>query len=495
MKIFLTIFIIFILTYCSKTETDEIVAVVGNKSVSLNEFIRRAEYTIRPAYCKGNTPLHKKIILNSLIAEKLFALEFEKKIGELRNPSVLRFLQGRKEQAMRQILYYEEVSKKIQPDSILIEQFLKFANRKYNIKYINIKDTIILNQLREELNSKNFESFLRSNYGLTDIPERTVEWNYLENYKILQKIYTKNLNKGDLLEPIYLPESKSYLIIKIDGFTFNPLITEQQQNDVKRKVEERVNEELEASYFEYYIKQIMKGKRVEFEKEVFFRFTDAVAPLYIISKEDKEKVLFNQENQESLFAENNKAFIALEDLKNQIILSYNNEKWTVEKLIDEIKLHPLVFRKKNISNPEFGFELQMAILDLLRDKELTKIAFQRGYNNDKMVDRNLKTWEDNLKYLYMKKNIVSELNKNNFNNLDDIEIIQKYFNPIVDSLMNQYSKSIKINSEILNTIKLSTIDLVATFSGMPYKKVVPEFPVVTDKKTFNFGSIIKNSNK
>ena len=44
-----------------KEEQKEVIlARVGDKTISLNEFIRRAEYTIRPPYCKGDNNIHKK---------------------------------------------------------------------------------------------------------------------------------------------------------------------------------------------------------------------------------------------------------------------------------------------------------------------------------------------------------------------------------------------------------------------------------------------------
>ena len=99
----------------SDTNSKEvIIAKVNDKSISLNEFLRRAEYTIRPSYCKNNSNIDKQIILNSLIAEKLFSIEAEKNGFVInQNKDIQLYMQGRKEQAMRQILYNNEVTKKV----------------------------------------------------------------------------------------------------------------------------------------------------------------------------------------------------------------------------------------------------------------------------------------------------------------------------------------------------------------------------------------------
>ena len=74
------LFILFLFLSCAKTSVPEevILARVGEKLITIQDFIRRSEYTIRPDYCRQDNYIHKKIVLNSLIAEKLTSLEFEK---------------------------------------------------------------------------------------------------------------------------------------------------------------------------------------------------------------------------------------------------------------------------------------------------------------------------------------------------------------------------------------------------------------------------------
>ena len=52
----------------------DVLAIVDKKIITVNDFIKRAEYNVRPVYCSGNSYNDKKIILNSLIAEKIRVL-------------------------------------------------------------------------------------------------------------------------------------------------------------------------------------------------------------------------------------------------------------------------------------------------------------------------------------------------------------------------------------------------------------------------------------
>ena len=139
------IFVIyFCLTSCIVETTDSglnVLAKVGSRTITLQDFIRRAEYSIRPLYCRQENYIHKKIILNSLIAEKLFALEAEKaKVDLLDYGFFQSFIRGRSEQAMRQLYYYEEFYKQVELDSAAVLNAYKLAGRTVDITFLNFPD-------------------------------------------------------------------------------------------------------------------------------------------------------------------------------------------------------------------------------------------------------------------------------------------------------------------------------------------------------------------
>ena len=63
--------------------------------------------------------------------------------------------------------------------------------------------------------------------------------------------------------------------------------------------------------------------------------------------------------------------------KNATILNYNGDSWTVEDLNDQLRFHPLVFRKRKMSRGEFPEQLRLAIADLIRDIEITKQCYSK----------------------------------------------------------------------------------------------------------------------
>ena len=218
------IFLLLLLT-CEKNGNkkfrEKILVNIDNQiNISLNEFIRRAEYTIRPPYCKHNTYIHKKIILNSLIAEKLLALEVGKKNPILNNEEFQAYLKGRREQVMRQWMHNLEATQKVKLDSSFIKQYYQFAGREYEVEYYSLDNASIVEQVTDNLvNKKNyFEKLFQDVYSDSFIPKRKVNWGKDENGKILDALFSRNYEKGQVLSPIKIGNN-DFLVLKILGWS------------------------------------------------------------------------------------------------------------------------------------------------------------------------------------------------------------------------------------------------------------------------------------
>ncbi len=155
-----------------------VLAKVGNRTITMQDFIRRAEYSIRPLYCRQANYIHKKIILNSLIAEKLFALEAEKaKVDLLDNPLFQSFVLGRTEQAMRQLHYYEEFYSQVELDSAIVSPAYKLAGRTIDVTFLNLPDLKTAAQIKN-LAEKGLplDSAYTMIWDQSNPPKRQINW-------------------------------------------------------------------------------------------------------------------------------------------------------------------------------------------------------------------------------------------------------------------------------------------------------------------------------
>ena len=488
--------IIFIFTFsCSKIEKQEdslaqekILAKIASKDISVGEFIRRAEYTIRPRYCKGSTGLEKKIILNSLIAEKMFALEAGDTASILKKEVLQNYLIGRKEQAMRQWLFYNEAYKKaIIPDSIT-KKYYNFSGRKYKIKYITIQNDSAAQEIAHLLYEQKvpLENIYKKLAHSDSIPQREIDFFKEPNETIIKTFFSTDHQRGELLPVMHL--DKNYNIFaKIVGWTEQVAVTEKQKsqrwNDVKSKLKEYKASEIYSNL----VSSIMADKEMRLVDDAFFKVVEILKPIYLVpEKEQKDaflKIIFKKE-QDSTIAVN--YFNEKEKIKNMPFLEIDGKIWTVERFFNELEKHPLVFRKRRMSPAEFPLQLKLAIADLVRDRYITEYAYKKGYDKIPVVQRNYNMWKDAITAKYFVTEYLK--NQNIPDSLSDLEVIDKYLNPLVDSLQKKYSKNIFIDTEAFNKIKLSRIDLFVYQKNVPFTIVVPSFPKYTTDPWLNYGN-------
>ena len=481
---------------CSDKREEQIIARVNDKTISLNEFIRRAEYTVRPNYCKNNTSLEKKIILNSLIAEKIFAIEAGKENEILNKETVKNFLQGRKEQAMRQLLYKEEVIDKLELDESLIQKVSNFVTREYDVSYVSVTDTFVVSQLKEEFIDLNldWDKTLHENYNLEKIPQRIVTWNGVENYKILDLLFTQEVKKGSVYGPIKFSDNH-YMFLKVNGWKSTKEITESQKLLNIKNIRDVYTTRESKTQYESYIQKVMKDHNIEFNSEIFFNLADIFGPIYMKSLKEKEEIFkngvwaFDKEQRRFYDTKPN-----LDKIANKALYKLDGETFTVSQFINEIKTHPLVFRKKEFPQNEFGFQLQMAIVDQVRDRYLTKIAYENSLDQSLEVTRDNGMWSDYISSISHKYNYLKTLNSDSLFSEDNQVVINEVLNPYVDKLQKEYSDQIYINTDLLNSIKLSSIDMSVIYSGSPFSLVVPSFPLITTDYQLEYGSVNNNLN-
>ena len=258
-----------------KEPTEKILVRIQDKSISVNEFIRRAEYTIRPSYCKGNHNLDKKNIINSLIAEKLMAIEATDTNTFIMNDRVQTYLRGLKEQNMRQWLYEREALEKVVPDTEKLNKIYKLAARKYQIAYFNLPDSNSASLVKEEIvtNRESFEKLSTEITGRDSLLRREVNWSPAENDMVIDSLFSRPLKKNEIVGPVKINNGQ-YMIIKVEGSTVSPAITESKAQERFQEIKEDFIQREAGKQYEKFVYDVMKGKKLEFVADSFFKIAD-----------------------------------------------------------------------------------------------------------------------------------------------------------------------------------------------------------------------------
>ena len=452
-----------------------ILAKIGEKIITVNDFKKRSEYMPRPAYCKGESYIHKKIALNSLIAEKLLSLEFDKS-NYIFTDTQKAFILGQKEQTMRHLMLKKFGYDSVKVDSSRINYLAKLSKRKYNINFSIV-------------NKNHIDAIENS---LSDISINSLKSSIDDKIIINNKLVTKD---DDMLEEIrevlYFKESKPnkmygpfkindehVLYFEINEWLTRPNITEEQKKESFDLTQKEYIKKSALKFFSNNVKKIMKGKSIKYNPKIFKQFSEKLSKIYLIEKSKKENVIQNK-IWDLKEIEKPVSFESIKNLEDKIILAHDNKNYTVRQLLDLIKTHPLVFRNKKATSESFSKELKYAVADLLRDYHITKKAYELNMqNNFEAISTELK-WGDYIKSTIIKNNI-SNYNKN-------LKTPTNRLTNKIDSLQNKYSDIIKIDTDKFEKIKLSKIDMSVMYSNQAYTKPEPSFPILTSDHKLDYG--------
>lgn len=481
---------LFILSACSDSSpiksTETLVARVGDKDISVNEFIRRAEYTIRPPYCRSDNYIHRKIVLNSLIAEKLMALEAGDQNELLENREVRMYLQGRREQAMRQWMYNTEMYDKVALDSTEMKSTFKVAGREYKVSYFNVGTVDSRESVYAALKNKDadFNRLYESLGGKGDPPTREIGFQDPENDAVLEALFSGKHEKGEIVGPV-LNAKDDILVMRIDGWTDKIAMTDTQIKDRWQTVRNKLTELKANGMFDAYVRKLMRGKTVEFNRATFEKLVNIVAPQYYKSEHEKKEA-FNKK-----FWNKDRKEMILDDFSNQMdavmdepLLVHDGETWTVRTLEDAIQVHPLVFRKRKMPKNEFAEQFKLAIVDLIRDQHITRDTYEKGYDKVPEVRRNYSMWKDNLLALYQKEQVLKKMHTEGKN---EMQIVSEDLTPYIMDLTQKYRNKIAINTDAFENIKLTAIDMFVIQRDVPYPVMVPSFPMLTVHDKLDYG--------
>jgi hypothetical protein len=474
-----------------KKPQGEILAIVGDRVITADEFIRRAEYTIRPPYCKRNSNIDKTIILNSLIAEKLFSFEAGKDNPVASSPSFQAFIRGRKEQMMRQILLTQTVKKKITPDTSELNKRYRLAGRAYRVAYCSIGPDAARfaeEQKNGSSRARLFESVYRYAGGLGPPAERTILWKSQENRAVHRALFSEPLVKDQVIGPVRI-DADQFLMLKVLGWTDRPAITDSDVQRRNNEVFEDWEREKAEAIWDAYIIGLMRNKRLDFKRDTFEKMAELFQPLYTRSDPKILPFINRGGAQELPLAVIDSVGVELkkQGFEDRPFFTFDGKTWTVTDFLKSYASHPLVFRKSRFSDSEFPDQFKLAVADLMRDQIVNQAAYDKGIDRSPSVQTTASMWRDALiakfqQSAYLQAKTDDPLSATNFEHmLDD------YLNPYSDSLFSKYSNNIRINIPVFERIKLTRIDMIALNENVPYLETVPPFPILTNKYRLNYG--------
>ena len=477
----LTIFVVVLLFLsCNEKSTKkDIVATVDGKVITAKEFRQRAEFTIRPEIFAD-----ERIVLNNLIAEKILAIEAEKNSRTTKPEFMKNFITGLREQAMREKLYYTEVYNRISIDSAEVDSVYPLSNRTYELEFYNLGKKAMADSLAGLINGKPDQAIKIFDQiaAFDSVPKHTVNWQDPDSYIIHDALFSKPLKENQVIGPLAL-EDNSYLIMKVLGWKYAPVIGPEAVASKRKEVQNKLKDKKAEKEWTRYMQTVMQGKDIEFEPEIFNKLAELSFSVYSQgSLKDKPPL---EEHSIQVEATNHALGELTKDpaYKNVPFFTIDGTVWSIKKFMDEIAVHPLVFRQQKIFTlPEYKRQFRSAVADLVRDRYLTQIAYDKSLDKSDDVLQTVSMWQDATLAQTQWYDYLESLKKRPGFDPKNMKGINNYLGQYVDSLMTRYKQEISVNDEAFRKIKLTKIPMYVYKPGMPYPAAVPVFPQLTLKR-------------
>ena len=475
MKNFLLFIFLFIfeIAFAQNQREQKILVKVGDKEISVAEFLQRSELTIRPGNFKG-----KNTTLNNLISEKILALEAEKNIRLMQNLVLHSGLKGIKEQLMRDKLYDEEAFNNVELDTSEIKNAFRLSIREYELEFYTINNKEMIRQIETiidsvpELTNDLFKE-LKTITGKK--PVHNVKYFDPEDEIIHEALYTNLLDTGTVVGPVKISNS-DYIFMKVLKWVDYPILSGVDQQERWNKVKEKMHLAKANKLWRSYILNVMKGKKIEFDKETF-KFLSEISFEYFIKNNQSD----------SLNLRISEIPLREEEINSSApFFTIDGKVWSVEDFKKELMSHPLVFRTKDINKNNYNEQFKLAIVDMIRDHYLTGEAYKKSLDKSEEINKTVQMWNDSYLAAELKKDVIDSALEKGIINIDDNSGMLRYWESYLTGLQDKYSDSIWINFNELNKTSLTNIDFFAMRPGVPYPVPVPSFPMLISSENLDY---------
>jgi hypothetical protein len=476
---------------CKKElQEQEIIAKIGKQVITAKDLIYRAETTVRPARFQD-----KNIILSNLIAEKLLAQQLADTSSLLKNPSYLGFINGIKEQMMREQLYYHVAFDQVKLDSVELLNNYRVSGYEYNLQFYRINKQSLADTLTKRLEHADAkgkeEIFSELEEHLDKKPMHKIKWDDPDADVIHEALYTDVGQQGEIIGPLKLAKN-DYIIMKIIDWTYTPTIGNENYQLKLKNIEEKLKQEKAKKLWYRYILNLMKDKKLEFNRQVMKKLADLFYEISLSNTAKKElnldKNMMEGDSTLSLLerAVNDPEFL------DEPFFTIDNIKFTVKDFKKMLRSHPLVYREKYSNKNDFQKQFRLAVADLVRDHYLNKEAYKESLDKHPLVKKRVEIWKDALQADYQVREYLKEIKKRD----DFDERLMKgdhnYLAVYVDSLYDKNHYSISINSEQLNKINLTKIQTVVMQPGVPYPFPFPNTPLYIPRNKIDHYKLTEN---
>lgn len=426
----------------------QIIAQIGGKNITLNEFVNRFEFMPHLNYSAQNFDTLKKEFLYSLIAEKLWAINAEElKYDEF--DEIKYSLKTLEKLFIKDELYKKEVVSNLSLSNSEINFGLLNVSRILNAAIISSTDSMeiynVYNLLRNGFDLDSLQSIKNSNQ--VKLSSLKIKLGDFQDEYLEHKIF--ELKNGEITQPT--KSNNIWLIFKIITEEIDSTIiqgTEQAKNKVISLLKNRKENKLADSIFN----KIFVGREVSADKKLFEMLCETI-----------NNILLKQNTNVDINTLNDIQLTEAHIVK--IIKLLTNEQLTQPFIeIDSVHvtlkdfLYYLIYQKiflKSLNLNDIKLTINPIIKQFIENEILYREGIKRGLNKVNSIHDDIQLWKDYYLSESLMQSYSDSITVNNFeidsylrkknNYSDSIEQVD-----IIEILVSNLSDAETVLNEINN---------------------------------------------
>ncbi len=381
------IFLFVKISYLFPQSSDSILVDIGTKSITVDEFITRFEFTPWPRRNMGSIDEELKLeFLKTLIAEKLLSLYAE----EIKIDTTFDLNQAfsnLERMIVRDALYRKEIKNKVKLDKDELNNAIAKSLITLYVRYITDLDSAnifsIYNMLK---NGTSFDSVFESRSEKEDqrYPLEVTYGLFIE--EVENELF--RTKPGNFTPP--LKSNLSYYIFMVDSSRMEVAFGQKEYNDAVRKAEKILKQRVEERLYNEYFKRFFSKKRGEADVETFWKLVDALYKRFKWKFENQAPIRDDQYILDPVDLKEIER--ELNSNKDNVLVKYENGTATVKEF-----LRYLVFKGffiKDSSEKHIAVRLNKSIKNFLEDYYLAEEGYRQGLHLSPEVKKDIEMWKD-----------------------------------------------------------------------------------------------------
>lgn len=435
---------------------DEVLAKVGNKNITVREFI--SGYEFGPAFYK-KVKDSKDIYLKFLLDEKLLALDGYSQ-GYNDSTRVKELYHAINSDLTTEQLFRDDVQKDVKIPPSKIKKAIRDKQYTYDIKWLYAPNADSLSFFISGLSNKiSFDSLYKMQLNDSIFyDQRSMKIDKftlsIRNPQLSKVVDTMQVN--EISKPVKAPDG--WYIVKITDIWKNEIVTESMYQKDEYDARTALEMQQMDSLSDIYVHKMMLSKNPVIQAHAFDLLRSYMGGYELTPEQYKEWNLDSRMKSEI----QNYDSLKEEDLAKVNLVTLTDTAFTMANFINWFRLREeyLKFNRTNFN--DFSASLESMIWEMVRDNLLESRAYSRGLENRDIVKEQSAWWKDKIVYSIMRDKIANSVGLNIESPAQRMKIFDKKkllidkTNKILANLEKKYK--VTINKTLLNKITVQDDD-------------------------------------